>query len=224
MQGSDARVVLRHRSRDVEIFDEIFVRPRTYDLPAPVAAALRDRASLRVLDLGGNIGLFGIHVLRQLPQAEITSVEPDPFNTPVLERAVAVNDAERRWQVIAACAAASTGSVRFAAGHYADSKVIDGDAADGVDIPALDVFPLIQRSDLVKIDIEGSEWDILFDERFPTVTPAAFVMEWHAQGCPREDARQAAIDAFQGAGYEVDAPPSRFSHGDLWAWRASPGA
>ena len=49
---------LRHRSRDMDILNEIFIAG-TYSPPAGIEA-LRP---LRALDLGGNVGLFGAFAL-----------------------------------------------------------------------------------------------------------------------------------------------------------------
>ena len=52
-----------------------------------------------VLDLGGNIGLFGVYVMGRWPGASVRSFEPDPTNLPILNRVIAANALGGRWSV-----------------------------------------------------------------------------------------------------------------------------
>jgi FkbM family methyltransferase len=222
-QVHDGYVVLRHRTRDIDVFDEIFVGNRGYDPPPAVAMRLHDRPPETVLDLGGNVGLFGVYALARWPAATITSVEPDPGNLPLLARCVAANGATARWTVVAACAASQPGVVAFSGGRFADSAIaLDGEV--GTDrVVAVDAFELLAEADFAKIDIEGAEWDVLLDSRFAAAAPAVVVMEWHQRGCPMEDAYIAGFDALRRAGYEVkgEPPPSGYEYGTIWAWKST---
>lgn len=215
----EVQVVVRHRTRDIDILDEIFGRLSTYELPPQAAEALGARSPLRVLDLGGNVGLFGAYVLSLFPEARITSLEPDPLNLPLLRRCVASN-APERWTVIEACALNRFGPVSFEGGQFADSHVADAPDSTGT-VTGVDVLPLLADADLVKMDIEGSEWPVLLDPRFKdSMGATAFVLEWHTRGCPNQDCRATAIGALERAGYEVLASPiGPWDHGSLWAWR-----
>jgi len=218
-QVLNGRVVLRHRTRDVEIFDEIFVGASCYQPPPAVATAFHDRPPQKVLDLGGNVGLFGVYALARWPSATITSVEPDPANLPVLARCVAANEAAGRWTVIAACAASRPGIVALAGGQFADSAIaLDGEVATDY-VVAVDAFDLLAEADFAKIDTEGGEWDLLRDPRFADARPAVIVMEWHERGCPTENAHATASDAFRRAGYQVEGEALGYRHGMIWAWR-----
>lgn len=213
-----ARVALRHRTRDVGIFDEIFVW-HTYEPPPMIAAVLNERPPRRVLDLGGNVGLFGAYALARWPSATITSVEPDAANLPVLERCVAAN-ATSQWTVIAACAASQRGTVPFSGGKFADSTIaLDGEAVTA-QVAAVDAFGLLSNADFVKIDIEGGEWDLILDSRFKDARPDVIVMEWHERGCPTDDAFTTASDALRRAGYHVAGEaPLGDNYGMLWGWK-----
>jgi FkbM family methyltransferase len=220
-QVAGGRVILRHRTRDVEIFDEIFVGAPSYEPPPAVAAALHDRPPKTVLDLGGNVGLFAVYALARWPSATITSVEPDPANLPLLARCVEANAAAERWTVIAACAASRPGVVAFSGGRFANSTIaLDGDAVTD-HVVAVDALDLLADADFVKIDIEGGEWDLLLDPRFADHAPAVVVMEWHQRGCPTDDGYTAACDVFRQAGYQVEGEVSLGDkNGLIWAWRS----
>jgi FkbM family methyltransferase len=214
-------VVLRHRTRDIDVFDEIFVGNRAYEPPSPVAIHFRDRPPARVLDLGGNVGLFGVDALARWPAATLTSVEPDAENLPLLGRCVEVNEATARWRIIPACAASQAGVVAFSGGRLADSAIaLDGEAVT-VHVVAVDALQLLSDADFAKIDIEGAEWDLLLDQRFAVSAPDVLVMEWHQRGCPMSDGYQAAFDILRRAGYEVEGePPSAGQdYGTIWAWK-----
>jgi FkbM family methyltransferase len=213
-----ARVALRHKTRDVGIFDEIFVG-HVYEPPPVIAAALHERPPQRVLDLGGNVGLFGAYALARWPSATITSVEPDPANLQVLERCVAAN-ATSRWTVVAAYAASQAGTVAFSGGKFADSTMaLDGDLVTA-HVAAVDAFGLLDDADFVKIDIEGGEWDLILDPRFTDAHPAVIVIEWHERGCPTDHAFKTASGGLRRAGYEVAGEePVGYNYGTLWGWK-----
>ncbi len=214
-------MVLRHRTRDIEIFDEIFVGISSYEPPPAVAMLLRDSPPNRVLDLGGNVGLFGVYALASWPTATITSVEPDPRNIRLLIRCVEANRATAGWKVITACAACQPGVVAFAGGRFADSAIaVSGERATD-HVGAIDALELLREADFTKIDIEGGEWDVLLDPRFPAVAPAVLAMEWHEHRCPTEDAYLTVLSVLHQAGYAVHAPRPGlgYDYGLVWAWR-----
>jgi FkbM family methyltransferase len=224
-QIEDGRVVLRHRTRDIDVFDEIFVGNRGYEPPRAVATRFRDRPPAKVLDLGGNVGLFGVDALARWPAATVTSVEPDPENLPLIGRCVEVNEATARWKIIAACAATRPGVVAFSGGRFADSAIaLDGEDVTG-DVVAVDALELLRDADFAKIDIEGAEWDLLLDPRFAIAAPAVLVMEWHQRGCPMQDGYQAALEILRRAGYDVEGepPPAGYHYGTIWAWKPTQG-
>jgi FkbM family methyltransferase len=174
---------------------------------------------LEILDLGGNIGLFVAYCKDRWPTAHITTVEPDPDNLELLERTAAENGG---ISVIAGCATARDGHERFMPGLLAESYVARGatDAGGTIQVPSVDALRLAQSADLVKLDIEGSEWEILADPRLHSLSAPALVMEWHDKQCPHPDPRQAAQSALRNAGFEVVAEriPTPNS-GTIWALR-----
>jgi FkbM family methyltransferase len=215
LRGSSVRVALRHRSRDVDIFDEVWSGRQGYEPPKELAHLLTNGMS--VLDLGGNVGLFGAFVLYRFPGSRLTSVEPDPHNLPVIKRCI--RDNEGHWTLLPVCASTHRHQVSLDGGRYADSRITVESCAHAVEVSAIDVFPLINDCAFVKMDIEGSEWPILLDPRFGRVTPSVFVLEWHQDGCPDEDGCNAALAAFHGAGYRTIGEATGYPHGVIWAWR-----
>ncbi|MEA2443013.1 MAG: hypothetical protein QOJ12_305 [Thermoleophilales bacterium] len=232
LRDDTGTVIVRHRrdggSRDAFVLHEV-VRGGDYDLPADVVAALADAARpLRVVDLGANVGYFTLRLLGRYPDAHVVAFEPDRSNVAVLRAALRRNGVERGVEIIEACAATADGSVGFIDGLECESRVaLDGEAAAAT-VPALDVFPYLDGADLVKIDIEGSEWDLLADPRLGDALPRVIVLEYHSARCPAENAKRAAADRLTGLGYEVrhaqpDAAPDS---GPFWGagviWAVSP--
>jgi FkbM family methyltransferase len=213
LRGSDVWVVARHGTGALELLYEVF-RNRCYDLPAAVVA----KPHPRILDLGANVGAFAAYVLTRAPHAEIVCVEPDRENLAALARFRELNP----WasvQVVPACAAVADGTVSFVEGLGSGSHVGEG----GSESPAIDVFPLFEWADYVKMDIERSEWPILEDARLAGVGPVALAMEYHRRRWQDRGAEQYARALLEKAGFEVvRCDPNYWGHGLIWALALRP--
>jgi FkbM family methyltransferase len=215
-------VLLEHGSPDVEAFDELFYQ-RIYEPPGEVDAALAGVARpLRIVDIGANIGLFGLWAIGRWPDAEIDAYEPDPRNAAVHRRTIERNGRQAGWRLHQAAAAAEPGTMRFAAGRYATGGLAQPGDPGAIEVPAVDVLPALAGADLVKIDAEGSEWAILDDPRFAGTAARAVALEYHPDLCPEPDARAAAFDRLGAAGFTVRDQPTHAppGYGSVWAWRA----
>lgn len=221
LRDSGIGVALRHHTGDVMVLDEIFSQ-REYEIPEPVQKALSEvPGPLEVLDLGANIGLFGAWLLGRFPNARILAFEADPGNAAVHRRTIAANGDEKSWRLVEAFAAPAPGQVPFAAGSHATSHASRDD--DAIAVEAVDVFDYMDGIDLLKIDIEGTEWPLLADPRFAETPARAIVLEYHSDGCPYPDAASAAADALEAAGYESVPGPTKQAYGAgvLWGVRRS---
>jgi FkbM family methyltransferase len=224
LRDSGLRVALRHGSSDVWVLEEIFDR-RCYALPEPACTILSGLGRPpQILDLGGHIGLFGLYMLGLCPEADITSVEPDPQNLRLLDTCIGLNGRKDRWSVVRACAGVADGQANFVScepsyGDFARSHVAALSGPQQLLVPVRDVFALVAGVDLLKMDIEGSEWEILQDPRLAEVGPAAVVLEYHPYRCPEADALSCATKLLTEAGY-VLGPHARSADGEgiLWAW------
>ena len=103
LRGSGLIVNVRHGSRDLAVFREIFAVnpwPNVYEPPPEVDAIVTASSEPRIVDLGANV-LFGLYALGRWPAATIASFEPDPANLPLLRggrcqpRAVTLDRARR---------------------------------------------------------------------------------------------------------------------------------
>lgn len=217
---------IRHNWIDAWIVEEIFARG-TYEPPAEIAPRLSPGSELRVLDLGGNIGLFGLFALRRWPSSSVTTFEPDPANLDALRRNHEESGRQERWTLIEKAAAAEDGSLVFVStgtgnSHAASTSV--GLPADGtVEVPAQDVLPLLAGVDLLKIDIEGGEWPILLDSRFGVSGPRVIVAEYHDVPGLGTEPRTLISDRLSSLGYtlkHLESAGAGASVGVVWAWRS----
>ena len=217
-------VFLRHRTSDRYILNEIFGLG-LYQPPAGATATLAELSRPPIgVDLGAHVGLFGAFFFSSYPDGELVAFEPDPQNRALLERASSSNRLESRWRVIPGCAGTADGTALLLAGRFAESRTTR-DAPGASEVAARDVFPYLAEADLVKIDIEGSEWAILEDARFAGIDARVVVLEYHPQGCQEADPGLVARRARSRLGCSVEdiavphAPPGV---GMLWAWRSVP--
>ena len=216
LRRSDAHVHVRHRTRDLDILAEIFTAG-SYEPPSE-AAALLD-GPLRIADLGGNIGLFGIWALGRWEVVGLRSYEPDPANARLL---AATAEPFRDWAVVEAAVGSGEGTMLFAEGMLSESRAaLDGEG--GIAVPVVDLFAE-PEADLLKMDIEGGEWAILEDPRLAGLGARVIVMEWHSLRCPDPDPKRHVDRLLERGGYTGrHHVPGRFaSNGTVWAWR-TPG-
>jgi len=174
----------------------------------------------RVLDVGANIGLFGIEVFNRFPEASVIAFEPDPANAAVHEHTIRLNRLDDRWMLIPSCAGTADGTVDFAAQGGVGSHIEA--SAEAIPVPVVDLFPYLRDGDLVKIDIEGSEWPILADARLRQLNNLVIVVEYHNDASPYPDAREAALRLLSAAGFtadEADVPHQPEGTGLIWAWK-----
>jgi FkbM family methyltransferase len=233
---------VRHPLLDMWAIEEMF-RFRVYDPPAPVARALRGlQRPIRIADLGGHVGYFGLFMRRLFPDASIVSFEPDPDNVALLRRCIEANQLQDRWDVVQACAAVADGTVEFASSYHlsrmyppseqpleeiqrrisAAFPFMEGTALlqpELRQVQARDVFPFLTDADLVKMDIEGAEWGILADLRFAELRASAVVLEYHQIYTSEPNPEAVLVRDFERAGFQAGEPERGGDAGVIWAWR-----
>lgn len=203
-----------HHGRDLEALYEIYVRGE-YEPPELLASVL-DMPDLRILDLGGNVGMFAGWALSRWPGAHVTSVEPDAGNVDQFRQWI--HAAGAKVELIAAAAAPFDGEISFWGGRGGGSRQVpDG---SGESVPAIDIFPHLANADFVKMDIEGGEWPILMDPRMKDLTEVTLVLEYHQNMAPSWPPRVAAIEALEAAGFKTGFGHQNYwGHGTIWAMK-----
>jgi FkbM family methyltransferase len=218
LRQSGIELYVRHGTPDVAALEQVF-RQGHYEMPDEAKRALQGRGSLTVVDLGANIGAFGAWLLSVHPDANVVALEPEPGNAAVHRLTTERYRGHGNWSLVEACAGTEDGEVRFRAGMFTNSRLAEAEE-EGVLVEARDVFRWIDRADLVKIDIEGAEWELLGDPRFRSIG-ACVALEYHPERCLGDNPRSEAIRALESAGFSWrDAQfSSTEDHGMIWAWK-----
>ena len=226
------------------MLEEVF-RNDAYRLPAGATEHLADCSAPRIVDLGGHVGYFGLFVRSIFPDSDLTSFEPDPDNAAALSECIAANEGPGSWRLINAAAGANDGEMEFLSDFQLSRAADCGEGLEAeirvlerifpflassdlhqprrVVVQKRDIFRYLDDVDLLKIDIEGGEWELLSDPRMRSVGARVLVLEYHPAGCPGDDPRALMNEALAGAGYELG--PHEHVHdgaGIQWAWRSDP--
>jgi FkbM family methyltransferase len=220
--GDEAVLIRQDNVEDRFILGEVF-EAHEYAVPASVARGLGERV-LKVVDLGGNIGLATLWFAREFPDAQFTTIEADPANANVLERVIALNRVGTRATVLRAAGGARSGSLDLVGGlggrsHAAVNIQDDAYASRIIRVPMIDVMPILAETDFLKMDIEGGEWEILSDPRFAETGLRAICMEFHRYGCPTDDPTSTVSELLGAAGFSVADLREEGDAGIVWAIR-----
>lgn len=167
----------------VGLFTEIFFKETYYMAPT--------QELVRVIDCGANIGVSLLYIKIRAPHAQVMCFEPNPSARAVLEKNIESNNWSGEVQVFPYALGKKKGMVDF----FVDDKVATSSGGStarhqknksgGLDSYKVEVDTLshhIDRDiDLLKIDIEGGEFDVL-EELATTDTSrhiATIQLEYH---------------------------------------------
>lgn len=177
-----------HARENLHSFAEIFCRHEYLGLWSHLP---RPR---RWLDLGAHAGYFTLDLAARHAAAgtgrdwRAVLVEPDPRLHPVIEDGLASNQLASQATLLAGLIAplpAPGTAVRFALrGGMVSSGAVTAEDREVTDVPVVSEAALLAALpppyDLIKVDIEGGEYD--FGRAYPAVLASAraCVIEWHA--------------------------------------------
>lgn len=124
-----------------------------------------------IVDAGANIGLFSLWAAKRLPQVRIHALEPYPETFARLQHNLGVNQLGSRVQALQLALAAQSGEREMRTeGESQLRSLVPSDRPGAeektVKVRAITVADLMNRYqldeiDLLKMDIEGSEWEVL---------------------------------------------------------------
>jgi len=126
-----------------------------------------------IMDIGGNFGSFTLFAAQQ-PDTRIFTFEPSPVNFELLEKNVKSNSFPGNVTLVKKAVSSGRGTVKMATNrggystivsHHQENDSRDNDIFEEVEtITLTDAFNEngIEFCDLMKIDCEGSEYDILY--------------------------------------------------------------
>ncbi|MGI8506845.1 MAG: FkbM family methyltransferase [Solirubrobacteraceae bacterium] len=176
LRHSGHAVYLRSRSTDLNVLHEVFSY-RGYDPPAQARIALSRRPV--AVDAGANIGLFTLFLCESVPGVKVTAFEPDSENVAIARRTLAPLIQSGQVELLEVAVGTCAGEIPFVAGRAMTSHRAVAGEPGTVRVRQVDVFEHLNGVGLLKLDIEGAEWDILRDPRWSDRMPPSVVMEWH---------------------------------------------
>lgn len=169
-QWNGHQVWYRPGSSDTELIYKILLRQGRKGEYAIEPEILARLGSVRtVLDIGANIGISSVYLATIFPQAQVFAFEPSPENVPLLKRntepfgrvkivPLALGEKDGTLEFFASEAAANFGGFsRYGAGSDTGRKT---------SVPVRHAARLLSdtgivSADVIKIDVEGSEWEVL---------------------------------------------------------------
>jgi FkbM family methyltransferase len=211
--SSGEKLILRPPpASDLDTAYEVFVS-EPYASPRPIDC----NAVRRIVDLGANVGYSVLYLARCFPAAQLDAFEPHPEHLQCLRANIEANLLAQRVRVWPQAAGREAAVVNLRdAGNR--SQVQEG---SGIPVQKADFLQWAagQRIDLLKLDIEGDEYEIVCDPRFAALDIGALVMEWHS---PPGDEKLLAA-RLQSVGYDVAATAEGgfggMRMGIFWAFR-----
>ena len=199
---------------DLSVANEVFIQ-KVYDVPAEL-----DASSVRfVVDLGANVGYTCLQWLRLFPNARVTAFEPHPAHVELAQCHFDSNGFADRVELISAAAGVSSG--RCWLSDAGSQSKVKGDAASGsIAVRVIDFFEKVKGRtiDLLKIDVEGSEYPLLADERFAGLDVRRLILEWHRTD-EHPDGENWCRERLRQLGYQTREGDRRENFGLLWARR-----
>lgn len=121
------------------------------------------------VDVGANLGYFTILAAARVgPQGHVVAVEPDPRNCELLRRSVQANQQQGTVELVEAALSSSSGEgTLFLSENNLGDHQIFGAGGTRASCPirliegAPFLEPRVERIDLVKIDTQGSEFEVV---------------------------------------------------------------
>ncbi|MCU0334617.1 MAG: FkbM family methyltransferase [Chitinophagaceae bacterium] len=180
-----------------------------------------------VVDIGANIGLFAAWIAEHFPACSVLAVEPLPLNAGIMRQNL------RAFSQVTCIEAAVTSTSRVPISFFSNDNGEFTDSATTIEglfdnrhrttvpaIPLADVMAQVEGPiGILKIDCEGSEYDILFNSD-PTLFDRVqcIVVETHDLGTPGHNT--AAVQQFlKDQGFELSTHAVGAGLDIIWANR-----
>jgi FkbM family methyltransferase len=206
------------------LFTDIFVR-QEYTNPHIPAIKPNDV----IIDIGANAGMFSLYAASLSPSITVHAFEPASDTFALLQKNIAANNLTNIhcWQY---AVSSMTGEMPFhlGSGSLGDSTVkewigkeniVSTECVACISLDELFALFKLSRCDLLKVDCEGSEFDIFFAASARTLNSiAAIVLECHEYGGRKS---QELTDFLENAGFDVIEKRGREATNMIYATRTT---
>ena len=210
------KLILRQGAAgDLGIAYEVFVA-EAYKLPE----GLKARQVRRIVDVGANVGYTCVYWLTNFPKAQVTAFEPHPAHVDLIRAHLEIN----RWGnkvVLHPAAAGAQDGRTFLTDDGGHSSTTSEARPNTIAVPQVDWFACVgdEPIDILKMDIEGGEYELLSDERFASLRIGTIVMEWHTSD-EHPGGAEWCLSRLRSLGYSTTVSSSiRDERGVIWAFR-----
>ncbi|MAG69801.1 MAG: hypothetical protein CL471_05855 [Acidobacteria bacterium] len=180
------------------------------------ACIAHSRAGDVVVDVGANLGFVALTVARACPDVQVVALEPDPAVATWLHHNLTLNDdLANRVRIVEAAATSHDGSVPFQPSAHDGNMGVGRIRTDTTydesvfDVPALSLGSFAAREgltlDIVKIDVEGTELDVLAGLFKDGCRPRILLVETHGGKArqPLHTFNRQIVDSLDGEGYRL---------------------
>lgn len=207
--------IVMYKARNSSVY---VARAGTTDRGIINAVAIQDEYHIKelgrlgtVIDLGGNIASFAITAAAYADR--VIMVEPIKENLELANRAIAQSGLEDKIIVVPSAIGEQEGTVRIYLSHNntgGHSSVYPSERFEDcpvVTLPSLFGAHSIERCDLLKIDIEGGEYDVIYSLPDPLWNKIRRIhLEWHDLDTAKKN-HQELIAFLESKGYSITTEP-----------------
>lgn len=172
-----------------------------------------------IVDLGVNVGFSAIYFLHKYRNSRIIGFEPHSGHFAQAVRNLTLDGTRDRVDLYQKAAGTDDQAV-WLSDLGASSSVVRDRARGSLAVEMVDVFPILtgKRIGLLKMDIEGGEYEILGSDRLGALDICTIVLEWHTRGGGVAD-KEWCLDRLRHFGYSTEDAGSGPNVGMLWARR-----
>lgn len=169
-----------------------------------------------VLDIGANIGAFSMYAAHM--GSIVYAIEPEPHNLEALKKNIEINEMQDKIHVCPYAISDFKGTAVIYDGGGSSSIKDDGAFGAEVEVMTLDIFfnlYHISEVDVMKIDIEGSELELIMGASRDTLEKCKYIaMEFDI----RTGFKMGEIVAKLSETHHVRTMGSWERGGMIWAW------
>lgn len=181
----DSTFALSGDSDDFSVIGAIERSGGRYEESLLLVADQVTRPGAVCLDIGANIGFFAVYLARHCPGGRVVAFEPGKVNVEHLRRNIELNGLDN-VEVEARGVFDTTGTLTLnftpqnPGGSFISDTAIDAGDLESIEVVTIDTWAEdhnLQRLDIVKIDVEGSELRVIrgADRTLRRFKPALFV-------------------------------------------------
>ena len=141
-----------------------------------------------VIDIGGNIGAFSLLVAKESPKCNIYAFEPEPNNFAIFKKNILENKFDKRIKIFQQAVSGETKKEKLFISEYSPyHSLLSKNYKKFIFINSVSLDNIFQKNkikncDLLKIDCEGSEFNILYSTSKKTLNRINNIrLEYHNQ-------------------------------------------